>query len=124
MNMERAQATLEVRRLMDSLADSAKIERLESALPLIDALRRAYALEAGGLGLPVGVLTVQSWLELLNQWENALDDMPRRRVQFLQEFFQDAVASNRLEQTSIGPILQELLVLMDEFVMRQSAQAA
>ena len=124
MNMEHMQSMLENTQLLDSLESSARLERLEMALPLIDALRAAYAIQEKSHHAPVGVLTVTSWLKLLNQWQETLDLMPKRRVLFLREFFQEAMTNHHLEHTATGPVLQELLVLMEDVLMQDTAQAA
>ncbi|MEO5340267.1 MAG: hypothetical protein H7837_07105 [Magnetococcus sp. MYC-9] len=114
MNMAYAQSTLGIGELLNRLAKRARAERLEAALPLINALRSAFAPEKKVPGAPVGVLTVGDWLELLERWDAMLGTLHQRRIHFMRDFFQEAMAN--LPASAPTPFvhaLQELIATMD-----------
>lgn len=122
MNRAYTQSALGVGEILDQLAIRARAERLECALPLIDELQYCFSSDRTGTGVPVGVLTVQVWLDLLNHWETTLDAMQPRRIPFLRGFFRESVTLLRLEHAHINvpaalvQALQELLTMIDDFL--------
>ena len=135
MNLAYTQSALGIGEILDQLARRAHAERLECALPLIETLQRCFSPERTAPGVPVGVLTVQVWLELLDRWEETLKTIQRRRISFLRDFFRESVTILRLEHAHISApaslvqALQELLTMIDGFLAmetgkRQANQAA
>ena len=126
MNMAYTQSALGLGEVLDHLAKRARLERLECALPLIDTLRSCFSPEKTVQGVPSGVLTVNVWLELFNRWEEILQGIQRRRLPFLRDFFRESMTSLRLEYahvnlpSSLIQALQELLAMMDAFLVNES----
>ena len=119
MNLAYTQSAFGISEILDQLARRARAERLECALPLLDVLRSGFAPEKTVTGVPVGVLTVSVWLELLNHWENLLGTIQQRRLPFLRDFFRESMTMLRLEHANINApaslvqALQELLAMID-----------
>ena len=126
MNLAYTQSALGIGEILDQLARRAQTERLECALPLIDALHNGFSPKKTATSVPVGILTVGVWLELLNHWENSLAAMQKRRLPFLRDFFRESMTMLRLEHTHISApaslvqALQELLAMIDSLLMEES----
>ncbi|MBF0582742.1 MAG: hypothetical protein HQL80_00760 [Magnetococcales bacterium] len=117
MNMAYAQSSLGISEILSRLAKRARTERLESALPLINALRLSFSPEKKIPGVPVGVLTVQDWMELLNRWEEILATIHQRRLHFMRDFFRESVAGLPVSTpASVSQALQELVTMMDDLL--------
>ncbi|MBF0160665.1 MAG: hypothetical protein HQL88_00120 [Magnetococcales bacterium] len=117
MNMAYAQSSLGVSEILNRLAKKARAERLELALPLINALRVYFSPEKTSHGAPVGVLTVGEWLELFERWDAILGTLHQRRIRFMREFFQEFF--NNLPSNTPAALLQalqELLATMDNLL--------
>ncbi len=114
MNMAYAQSSLGIIEILNRMAKKARAERLESALPLINALRSGFSPEKKVPGVPIGVLTVSDWLDLLNRWEEILGTIHHRRIHFMRAFFQESVNGLPVNTpSSFAQALQELLTMMD-----------
>ena len=126
MNLAYTQSSLGIGEIMDQLARRAHAERLECALPLIKTLQHCFSPESTTPGVPVGVLTVQVWLDLLGRWEKTLETMQRRRMPFLRDFFRESMTLLRLEHTHISApaslvqALQELLTMIDDLLTEEA----
>ncbi|WP_130472186.1 hypothetical protein [Candidatus Magnetaquicoccus inordinatus] len=115
MNISFAHSSLAINELLNRLAKRARNERLEAALPLITALRIAFAPERRLPGVPMGVLTVTEWFDLLNRWEELLVSVPQRRIHFMRAFFMEVIVSMPPDTpTSLLQALQELVGMMDQ----------
>lgn len=115
MNMAYAQSSLGLNEILTRLAKRAKTERLESALPLINLLRLCFAPEKKVPGAPVGALTVNDWLELLNSYDEILQTIHQRRLLFVRDFFQESIKTLPVNTpNSLTSALQELVTMMDD----------
>ncbi|MEO5362371.1 MAG: hypothetical protein H7838_01915 [Magnetococcus sp. DMHC-8] len=121
MNMAYAQSSLGINEVLNRLAKRARMERLEAALPLINALRISFIPEKKMPGAPVGVLTVHDWLELLNRLEEILSTIQPRRIHFMRAFFQETVTGLPASTpSSLLQVLRELIAMMDAVLASQS----
>ena len=121
MNMAYAQSSLGISEILNRLAKKARTERLELALPLINALRTCFSPEQKRPGTPVGVLTVGEWLDLLERWDTILSTLHQRRIYFMRDFFQESI--NGLPSNTPAALvqaLQELLSTMDNLLPDKS----
>lgn len=116
--------TARIRSLLEDLTQSARLERLELAVPLIDAMRISFALDRAVNGAPDGVLTVQGWIGLMNRWDRALLDIPKRRVHYVHGFFQDFFAKSEAEESPLQPMLRELVDTIGRYLASDSLAAA
>lgn len=126
MNLAYNQSAFGIGDILDQLVRRAHAERLECALPLIDALQSCFSSEKMVPGVPVGVLTVGVWLELLNRWEDVLGTLQKRRLPFLRDFFRESMTLLRIEHAhirtsaSLVQALQELLGMLDALLVEES----
>ncbi|MBF0183085.1 MAG: hypothetical protein HQM06_01675 [Magnetococcales bacterium] len=123
MNISYGHSSLGINDLLNRLVKKAKSERLEAALPLITALRISFAPERRLPGVPLGVLTVTEWFELLNRWEELLASVPERRLHFMRSFFVEVISTMPAgTPTSLAQALQELLAMMEQEMARREDQ--
>ena len=122
MNMAYAQSSLGITDILNRLAKRARTERMELALPLINLLRIYFSPERKVPGAPVGVLTVSDWLEMLNSWEELLGNIHPRRIYFMRDFFQEAIAGLPVNTPgSLVQALQELHSMMESMLTDSTA---
>lgn len=112
------------RRILDHLSREARTERLDFALPLIEAIRVAFALDQTMGNAPPGTLTVQGWLGLLQRWELLLEEMAPRRIHFAVGFFRELLQRGELERLPMGAVLVQLVALMEQVRNDAARQAA
>lgn len=110
---QREEVPLRIDTSLNRLTEEARLERLEWAVPLIEAMQTILAVEQAAYQTPPGTLTVKGWIGLLNRWESQLGQTRKRQIFFAKPFFQDAWERSENDQSPLAPVLHELVVLMD-----------
>lgn len=123
MNAKETQCSDDIQQTLHNLVQEAKMERLECAVTLIKVLQDALNIPTGK-ATPVGFLTVQSWLALLNRWELILQKTPQRHVYFSGQFLNDVITRGHLQAPPVGGLLAGLAALVERFAQSMNTKVA
>ncbi len=106
-------SAIEVHDKLRLMLTLAKTERMDFALPLIEAMQMALALDHASNNAPPGALTVKGWIGLLNNWENQLKLLRPRQLVFACTFFREIPEQMEFRNTPLVPMVQELVDIME-----------
>ncbi|MBF0620348.1 MAG: hypothetical protein HQL54_00330 [Magnetococcales bacterium] len=96
----------------------AKLERLECALPLIEAIQDALDSDRSGTSVPAGTLTVKGWMGLLNRWELQLRSIRPSQARYLREYLEEMVTKKNSTKSPLVPMLRELISVVESAQIR------
>ncbi|MBF0158665.1 MAG: hypothetical protein HQL58_04010 [Magnetococcales bacterium] len=114
----------EIQEKLQLLMTAARTERLEFALPLIEVIQMALALDHAASNTPPGTLTVKGWISLLNNWENQLRSLRRRQIGFSRDFFHEMTERIEFRNTPLVPMIQELVDMMAMAMAEKAEEVA
>nr|CRH04788.1 Conserved protein of unknown function [Candidatus Magnetococcus massalia] len=106
------------------VTDRAKDERLESAVPLVEALRMALALDRATYKAPPGTLTVKGWESLLKNWEGIIQKSRSRQMVYARAFFDEIAQDVDYAQSPLSALLHQLVIIINATLEQKGQQAA
>ncbi|MGN7613216.1 hypothetical protein ACQZV8_14155 [Magnetococcales bacterium HHB-1] len=96
---------------LSDLMNEAKVERLEPAVELLSVLEASIEDSPLLAGEQQG-LSVDHWLAMLNAWDEQLDHIAERKMNFLFSFFEEALEKSEQVHSPMTPMIQELVELI------------
>lgn len=109
--------------LLQQMLRVAHEDRLESAIPFIEAMMQLVHAEHVGYGIPMGMMTVRGWIKLFRQWEHLLNMVSERQAAYLVTFFKELKEDPALSGNILATVLHELLQLMQNALPDHSSAA-
>ncbi|MBF0310272.1 MAG: hypothetical protein HQL56_12165 [Magnetococcales bacterium] len=105
-----------IHRSLEAIQQSAVAERLESVVPLLEAIRLYLPTGKEERDMPAGALSLQAWMALLNRWELHLAKTRKSQLGFIRTFLEEALARLERVQSPLGNILGGLMGVVDQYV--------
>ncbi|ABK43473.1 hypothetical protein Mmc1_0955 [Magnetococcus marinus MC-1] len=113
-----------LRQQIQEISTRAKDERLECAIPLLESLRMALALDRAAHNTPPGTLTVKGWSSLLSNWEAHIQKSRSRQMVYTKSFFAELAEDGDLKNSPLEPIFQQLVMQIQTTLTQKGMAAA
>ncbi|MEG3639115.1 hypothetical protein [Magnetococcus sp. PR-3] len=113
-----------VRHQIQEISTRATDERLECAIPLLESLRMALALDRATHQTPPGTLTVKGWSSLLGNWEGHIQKSRARQMMYTKAFFDEIAEDGDYKGSPLEPIFQQLVLVIQSTLEQKGMVAA
>ncbi|MBF0189048.1 MAG: hypothetical protein HQL50_14090 [Magnetococcales bacterium] len=119
-----SEAMGEIQNGIDRLMMDIRMERLEAAIPLVEAMAEAYALERDLGSVQPGALSVRGWMTLISRWERILSELTPRKLIYFKDFFNDMLMRHQDRSSPISFALQGLMDCLGQVQAEKELEAA